>query len=114
MRSWSSAILAAESSLARGAAAPYISLMSKLGIAVAAALALAAMGVAWQAWTSMADVEVGLAGTIAMILGAVAAIALGGALVALLIISNRRGFDAAAGARPIKPPEVKPQDPAES
>jgi hypothetical protein len=74
--------------------------MSKLGIAVAAALALAAMGVAWEAWRSMADVEIGTAGTIAMILGAVATVALGGGLVALLIISNRRGFDDAAGGRP--------------
>ena len=75
--------------------------MSKLGIAVAAALALAAMGVAWSAWRSMADIEVGTAGTIAMILGAVATVALAGGLVALLFISNRRGFDdAAGGGRP--------------
>ncbi|HLI19968.1 MAG TPA: hypothetical protein VKV32_02550 [Stellaceae bacterium] len=80
--------------------------MSKLGIAVAAALAIAAMGVAWQAWRSMADVEIGTAGTIAMILGALATIGLGGGLVALLFISNRRGFDDAAGGRP----EVKDRE----
>jgi hypothetical protein len=74
--------------------------MSKLGYIVAAALALAAMGVAWQAWQSMADVEVSTAGTIAMILGALATLALGAGLVALLFISNRRGFDDRAGGRP--------------
>ena len=74
--------------------------MSKLGIAVAAALAIAAMTVAWSAWRSLADIEIGTSGTIAMILGAVATVALGGVLVALLFISNRRGFDDAAGGRP--------------
>jgi hypothetical protein len=74
--------------------------MSKLGFVVAAALAIAAMTVAWSAWRSLADVEIGGAGIIAMILGAVATLALGGVLMALLFISNRRGFDDAAGARP--------------
>jgi hypothetical protein len=73
--------------------------MSKLGYAIAAALGLAAMGVAWQAWTAMADVQIDTAGVIAMILGAVGALALGGVLMALLFISNRRGFDDEAGGR---------------
>ena len=81
--------------------------MSKLGIAVAAALAIAAMGIAWSAWRSMADVEVGTAGMIALILGAIATIALGGGLMALLFISNRRGFDDAAGGHP----SVTPREP---
>jgi hypothetical protein len=71
--------------------------MSKLGYAIAAALGLAAMGVAWQAWTAMANVQIDIAGVIAMILGAVGALALGGVLMALLFISNRRGFDDEAG-----------------
>lgn len=71
--------------------------MSKLGYIVAAALGIAAMGVAWQAWTAMADVAIGAAGIAAMILGAVGALALGGVLMALLFISNRRGFDEQAG-----------------
>jgi hypothetical protein len=71
--------------------------MSKLGYVVAAALAIAAMGVAWQAWTAMADVQIGMAGIIAMILGALGALVLGGVLMALLFISNRRGFDDRAG-----------------
>ena len=78
---------------------PYIEAMSKLGYVVAAALAVAAMGVAWQAWTALADVQIGVAGVIAMIFGAVGALALGGVLMALLFISNRRGFDEAAGGQ---------------
>ncbi|HEY3919905.1 MAG TPA: hypothetical protein VGL83_19090 [Stellaceae bacterium] len=73
--------------------------MSKLGYVVAAALALAAMAVAWQAWRSMADVEVGTAGVLAMIFGALATIGLAGGLIALLFISQRRGFDDEAGGR---------------
>lgn len=73
--------------------------MSKLGYVVAAALAIAAMGVAWQAWTAMADVQIGFAGILAMILGALGALALGGVLMALLFISNRRGFDDRAGGQ---------------
>jgi hypothetical protein len=71
--------------------------MSKLGYLVAALLAIAAMGVAWQAWTAMADVQIGISGVIAMILGAVGTVALAGGLMALLFISHRRGFDEQAG-----------------
>jgi TRAP-type C4-dicarboxylate transport system permease small subunit len=73
--------------------------MSKLGYVIAAALAIAAMGVAWQAWTAMADVQIGVSGIVAMILGAVGALTLGGVLMALLFISNRRGFDERAGGQ---------------
>ena len=71
--------------------------MSKLGYVVAAALGIAAMGVAWQAWTAMADVQIGFPGILAMVLGALGALALGAVLMALLFISNRRGFDDRAG-----------------
>jgi nitrate reductase gamma subunit len=74
--------------------------MSKLGLAVAAALAIAAMGIAWSAWRSLAAVEVGTAGMLAMIFGALATVALAAGLIALLFISNRRGFDDRAGGRP--------------
>ena len=73
--------------------------MSKLGYVIAALLGLAAMGVAWQAWNAMADVQIGASGIIAMILGAVGALALGGVLMALLFISHRRGFDDDAGGQ---------------
>ncbi len=73
--------------------------MSKLGYVIAAVLAIASMSVAWQAWTAMADVQISVAGTLAMILGALGALALGGVLMALLFISNRRGFDDQAGGQ---------------
>lgn len=74
--------------------------MSKLGILVAAAVGIAAMGLAWEALRSMAAVEVGTAGVLAMVLGGLATVALAAGLVALLFISNRRGFDDRAGGRP--------------
>jgi TRAP-type C4-dicarboxylate transport system permease small subunit len=85
--------------LAYERAKPYIKVMSKLGYVIAAVLAIASMSVAWQAWTAMADVQISVAGTLAMILGALGALALGGVLMALLFISNRRGFDDQAGGQ---------------
>ena len=67
--------------------------MSKLGYLIAAVLAVGSMAVAWQAWDSLASVQVEAAGIIAMIFGAIGALALGGGLVALMFISNRRGID---------------------
>ena len=61
--------------------------MSKLGIAVAALLAAAAMAVAYTAWQSLADVEMSTAGYVAMILGGVATILVGVGLMALLFWS---------------------------
>lgn len=74
--------------------------MSRLGIVVAALLSAAAMAVAYSAWKAMADVTMSASGYAAMILGAVAAFAIGGGLMSLLFWSNRKGFDEAAGARP--------------
>jgi hypothetical protein len=74
--------------------------MSKISYLVAAALVLATMGVAWQGWRSMADVVVGTAGILAMVFGALLTIGLAVGLVALLFVSNRRGFDDQAGGRP--------------
>lgn len=76
--------------------------MRILGYVVAAALALATMSVAWSAWHSMADVQVDTAGTLAMVLGAVATVGLAGVLLALIFISNRRGFDERAGRPDVK------------
>lgn len=67
--------------------------MSKLGFVVAAILAASAMLVAWQSWQSLADVQVSTAGIVAMILGGLATLGLGAGLMALLFISNRKGFD---------------------
>ncbi|MDE2229443.1 MAG: hypothetical protein KGL11_10440 [Alphaproteobacteria bacterium] len=75
--------------------------MSKLGIAVAAILALAAASVALWAWLSLGAVEMSAAGYIAMVLGGLATLGLGGGLMALLFYSHNKGFDDAAGGRPI-------------
>ncbi len=74
--------------------------MSKLGLVVAAVLAVAAMAVAYSAWRSLADVEMSTAGYVAMVLGALATLAVGGGLMTLVFWSNRKGFDERAGARP--------------
>ena len=44
-------------------------------------------------WWSMYDVPIGVNGLIALILGAVVSLALGGGLMALVFISSRRGHD---------------------
>ncbi len=74
--------------------------MKKLGYLIAALLALSAMGAAWSAWRSMAEVDMGVPGVVAMILGAVGVFALGGGLLGLIFISHRKGFDDRAGAPP--------------
>jgi asparagine N-glycosylation enzyme membrane subunit Stt3 len=88
------------SPVVRGDFETHVEKMTKLGYLIAAALAISAMAVAWSAWRSLADVAVGTAGIVAMILGAIATLALAGGLMALLFISNRRGFDDEAGGHP--------------
>jgi hypothetical protein len=85
--------------------------MSKLGYLIAAVLGLSAMGVAWQAWQAMLDVQMTTNGMIAMILGGLGAVALGAGLMALLFFSNRKGFDDRAGTSPVrKSPDDRPND----
>ena len=74
--------------------------MSKIGIIVAALLSAAAMAVSYSAWEALADVEIGTAGYVAMILGAIATVAVGVGLMTMIFWSNRKGFDERAGARP--------------
>ena len=75
--------------------------MSKLGLFVAALLSASALAVAYSAWQSLADVQMDRSGYIAMILGGLAVLAVGGGLMGLLFWSNRRGFDERAGAPPV-------------
>ncbi|MDE2166510.1 MAG: hypothetical protein KGJ66_09260 [Alphaproteobacteria bacterium] len=75
--------------------------MSKLGIAVAAVLALAAASVAIWAWISLGAVQMSASGYIALVLGGVATLGLAGGLIALLFYSHNKGFDDAAGGRRI-------------
>lgn len=55
-------------------------------------LVLAVAGGAYL-WWSMADVEIGVHGLIALILGAVFSLILGGGLMALVFYSSRHGHD---------------------
>lgn len=73
--------------------------MSKLGIAVAAILALAAASVAVWAWISLGTVPMSASGYAALILGGLATLGLAGGLLALLFYSHNKGFDDAAGGR---------------
>ncbi len=82
--------------------------MSKLGIAVAATLSLSMVALAAYAWISLADVDMDASGLFAMVLGGVATIGLGAALMGLLFYSNYKGFDERAGA-PFTKDDWKPR-----
>lgn len=58
---------------------------------------LAAIGV--YGWLSLSDVQMSAGGYVAMAIGLVGLVAVGGGLMALIFYSHRRGFDDEAGAR---------------
>ena len=62
-------------------------------IAVFATVLLAALLVAIYLWWSLSDVAISLHGLIALTLGCVVSLALGGGLMFLVFYSNRRGHD---------------------
>lgn len=70
-------------------------LIAALGALLAAALATAA-----HLWWRMAHVEMGFHGMVALILGALLSLLLGGGLMALAFYSSRHGHDEAAGEIP--------------
>lgn len=82
--------------------------MSKLGLAIAATLSLLMVALAAYAWISLADVNMDASGIFAMVLGGVATIGLGAALMGLLFYSDHKGFDERAGA-PFTKGDRKPQ-----
>jgi hypothetical protein len=63
------------------------------GIAVAAVIALAVVAIGVYGWMSLADSEMTVNGYIALALGALGTVALGGGLMALVFYSHRRGYD---------------------
>lgn len=66
--------------------------------AAVAAVAVAAIGtVIAGVWTGIGGSEISAAGWLAMGLGVVVTLALGIGLMALIFISNRRGYDEIAG-----------------
>src|SRR5665213_3035101 len=76
--------------------------MSKLGILVAAVLALAASSVAVWAWISLGEVTMSTGGYLALVLGGIATMGLGVGLMALVFYSNRKGYDEAAARPPLR------------
>jgi hypothetical protein len=84
--------------------------MNRLAVATACGLGLAILAVALYAWHSMADTELDTDGIIALTLGIVATIALGGGLVGLMFYSNRRGYDdrIGQGSTDLEPPGEEP------
>lgn len=75
-----------------------IVLIAALGALLATALATAA-----YLWWRMAEVEMGVHGILALILGALLSLLLGGGLMALVFYSSRHGHDEAAGETPELP-----------
>lgn len=63
-------------------------LVVALGVLLAVSLSAAA-----YLWWEMGQVEMGIHGLIAMVLGALLSLALGGGLMALAFYSSRRGYD---------------------
>jgi hypothetical protein len=67
-----------------------------LAVALAAVSIIAVVVVVAELWNAIGDSEISLAGALAMIFGVVVALALGIGLMALVFLSNRRGYDEAA------------------
>lgn len=61
-----------------------LALFGILAIAIAAGVYL---------WWSMAEVDIGIHGLIALVLGAIFSLGLGGGLMALVFYSHRKGYD---------------------
>ncbi len=71
---------------------PILLLVASLG-----AILVIAVVMAVDVWTGAGDVEMSVHGYIAMGLGAVVTLLLGGGLMALVFFSSRRGYDEKAG-----------------
>ena len=71
-----------------------------VAIAVAAAAVIAVVAVVAGLWGDIGDSGMSAGGWIAMLLGILATMGLGIGLMALVFISNRRGYDEPGGPRP--------------
>lgn len=69
--------------------------LALVAIGIVSIAALLALGV--YTWQSLGAVEMSTSGYVALVLGAVGTLALGGGLMTLLFYSNRHGYDDAAG-----------------
>jgi hypothetical protein len=66
------------------------------------ALLLAAAGVSLWVWNQLGDTAMGVQGYVALVLGVVATLVIGGGLMGLVFYSNRHGYDERAGQDPEK------------
>jgi hypothetical protein len=82
---------AADSDLPTALAPP--AMKTAVTIAVLAVLLVVALVAGLYLWWSLSDVEISLHGLIAMTLGCLVSLALGGGLMFLVFYSNRRGHD---------------------
>ena len=64
-----------------------------IAVAIAIAVAIVVIVVMASVWTGLGDTGISEGGWIALVLGVVFTLALGIGLMALVFISNRRGFD---------------------
>jgi hypothetical protein len=71
-----------------------------VAIAVAAAAVIAVVAVVASLWGDIGDSGMSAGGWVAMLLGILATLGLGVGLMALVFISNRRGYDEPGGPRP--------------
>jgi ABC-type multidrug transport system permease subunit len=71
-----------------------------VAVAVAAAAVIAVVAVVASLWGDIGDDGMSAAGWVAMLLGVLATLGLGIGLMALVFISNRRGYDEPDGPRP--------------
>jgi hypothetical protein len=67
---------------------------------VLGALLLATIVLSLWVWDQLGDTEMGTQGYVALAIGAVATLAIGGALMGLVFYSSRHGYDDRAGGDP--------------
>jgi len=67
---------------------------------VLGALLLATIAVSVWVWGQLGDTEMGAQGYVALVIGAVATLAIGGGLMGLVFYSSRHGYDERAGLDP--------------
>jgi hypothetical protein len=70
--------------------------------AVAGAVALLLVAIGVYAWVALGDTGMTAGGYLAVVLGALGTIGLGGGLMALPFYSNRAGYDDRAGQSPLE------------
>ena len=69
-----------------------------IAVVTAAAVVILVVVVIASAWTGLGDTSMSAGGWVALVLGAVVTLALGIGLMALVFLSNRRGFDEPDGS----------------